>query len=215
MSEDTIELMMEFLLNLEKIVKSFNSSLEFLDNLMIGEARVKLAEVMRLEEKGKEVRTKLEELIVSARLEASLKEDLLNFILRVDAIGDRIKEASRELTILPFLETPSEIRKGIVEISKISIKSVQQLISAARKTIEGDLDKALEDIKLLSDYEEKADALDISNRGLLLSLSERLKPFTISILIHDLNKDLEDSVDTCQVAGEYLRLIILAWLKQI
>lgn len=213
MSEDAIKLLMEFLINLEKIAKSFNSSLEFLDSLMIGEARVKLAEVMRLEERGRDIRTRLEELVVSARLEPSLKEDLLNFIVKVDAIGDRIKEASRELTILPFLETPAEIRKGIVEISKISIKSVQQLISAARRTIEGDLDKALEDIKVISEYEENADSLDISNRGLLLSLSEKLKPLTMSILIHDLNKDLEESVDTCQVAGEYLRLIILTWLK--
>lgn len=207
-----IKVLIDFLSNLEKIAKSFSTSLDLLNTMRVGEARVQLAEVLKQEEKGKELRTRLEELIVSSRLEPSLKEDLLNFVIKADAIGDHIKEAARELTILPLLEIPAEIRNGILELSKLSITALQQLVAAAKKTIEGDNAKALEDIEKINRYEDMADGVDLANRGLLLTLSDRLKPVTMAILIHDLNKDLEDSVDACQVAGEYLKLIILTWL---
>ena len=212
LSAEAIKTLIDFLSNLEKIAKTFSSSLDLLNTMRVGEARVQLAEVLKLEEKGKELRTRLEELIISLRLEPSLKEDLLNFVIKADAIGDRVKEAARELTILPILEIPVEIRNGIIELSKLSITALQQLISAAKKTMEGDNVKALEDIKLINKYEERADQVDLANRGLLLTLADKLRPITMSILIHDLNKDLEDSVDACQVAGEYLKLIILTWL---
>ncbi|MGB9827925.1 MAG: DUF47 domain-containing protein [Thermosphaera sp.] len=211
-SDEAIKTLIDFLSNLEKIAKSFSSSLDLLNTMRVGEARVQLAEVLKLEERGKEIRTRLEELIVSSRLEPSLKEDLLNFVIKADAIGDRIKEAARELTILPILEIPAEIRNGIIELSKLSITALQQLVMAAKKTMEGDNAKALEDVKMINKYEERADQIDLANRGLLITLSDRLKPVTMAILIHDLNKDLEDSVDACQVAGEYLKLIILTWL---
>lgn len=207
-----IKVLIDFLSNLEKIAKSFSTSLDLLNTMRVGEARVQLAEVLKQEEKGKELRTRLEELIVSSRLEPSLKEDLLNFVIKADAIGDHIKEAARELTILPLLEIPAEIRNGILELSKLSITALQQLVAAAKKTIEGDNAKALEDIEKINRYEDMADGVDLANRGLLLTLSDRLKPVTMAILIHDLNKDLEDSLDACQVAGEYLKLIILTWL---
>ncbi len=212
LTAEAIKVLIDFLSNLEKIAKSFSTSLDLLNTMRVGEARVQLAEVLKQEEKGKELRTRLEELIVSSRLEPSLKEDLLNFVIKADAIGDHIKEAARELTILPLLEIPAEIRNGILELSKLSITALQQLVAAAKKTIEGDNAKALEDIEKINRYEDMADRVDLANRGLLLTLSDRLKPVTMAILIHDLNKDLEDSVDACQVAGEYLKLIILTWL---
>ncbi|WP_448579363.1 DUF47 domain-containing protein [Thermosphaera sp.] len=212
LTAEAIKVLIDFLSNLEKIAKSFSTSLDLLNTMRVGEARVQLAEVLKQEEKGKELRTRLEELIVSSRLEPSLKEDLLNFVIKADAIGDHIKEAARELTILPLLEIPAEIRNGILELSKLSITALQQLLAAAKKTIEGDNAKALEDIEKINRYEDMADRVDLANRGLLLTLSDRLKPVTVAILIHDLNKDLEDSVDACQVAGEYLKLIILTWL---
>ncbi|MFZ8790868.1 MAG: DUF47 domain-containing protein [Thermosphaera aggregans] len=212
LSAEAVEALIDFLSNLERIAKAFSSSLDLLNTMRVGEARVQLAEVLKLEEKGRDLRTRLEELIVSSRLEPSLKEDLLNFVIKADAIGDHVKEAARELTILPILEIPVEIRNGIVELSKLSITALQQLISAAKKTMEGNNVKALEDIKLINKYEERADQVDLANRGLLLTLADKLRPVTMSILIHDLNKDLEESVDACQVAGEYLKLIILTWL---
>jgi len=212
LTAEAIKVLIDFLSNLEKIAKSFSTSLDLLNTMRVGEARVQLAEVLKQEEKGKELRTRLEELIVSSRLEPSLKEDLLNFVIKADAIGDHIKEAARELTILPLLEIPAEIRNGILELSKLSITALQQLVAAAKKTIEGDNAKALEDIEKINRYEDMADGVDLANRGLLLTLSDRLKPVTMAILIHDLNKDLEDSLDACQVAGEYLKLIILTWL---
>jgi len=212
LSAEAIETLIDFLSNLERIAKAFSCSLDLLNTMRVGEARVQLAEVLKLEEKGRDLRTRLEELIVSSRLEPSLKEDLLNFVIKADAIGDHVKEAARELTILPILEIPAEIRNGIVELSKLSITALHQLISVAKKTMEGDNVRALEDIKLINKYEERADQVDLANRGLLLTLADKLRPVTMSILIHDLNKDLEESVDACQVAGEYLKLIILTWL---
>jgi len=157
LTAEAIKVLIDFLSNLEKIAKSFSTSLDLLNTMRVGEARVQLAEVLKQEEKGKELRTRLEELIVSSRLEPSLKEDLLNFVIKADAIGDHIKEAARELTILPLLEIPAEIRNGILELSKLSITALQQLVAAAKKTIEGDNAKALEDIEKINRYEDMAD----------------------------------------------------------
>ena len=46
---------------------------------------------------------------------------------------------------------------------------------------------------------------------MLVRLHDQIKPCTLALLIHDLNRDLEEAADACRNAVDYLRAIVIGW----
>ncbi len=213
MPEEALESLREYLKNLIKSIDLFRKSLKLLNEVRVGEARSLLAEVVKARSEANKSRLRLIEVIENSRLEPSVKEDILHFIKRLDAISDNVKEAARELTIMPYLEIPSPIRDGLNRLADMVLQAASHVAEATERLIAGEHKRALELVNKVLEIEEEADRVDVDNRGKLIVYADVIKPSTLAILIHDFNRDLENAVDSCAEAADYLHILITTWLQ--
>ncbi|WP_440059346.1 DUF47 domain-containing protein [Thermogladius sp. 4427co] len=211
--EDGIKALRKYVENLTKSVDLFAKSLKLLNEVRIGDARSLLAEVVKKRNEANQERLKLIEIIENSRLEPSVKEDILHFVKRLDAIGDHVKEAARELTIMPYLEIPHPIREGLNKLADKVVLAVSHIAEAVDHLINGEHEKSLELVNRVLEIEEEADRIDVENRGRLIEFSEAIKPCTLAILIHDFNRDLENAADACAETADYMHILITTWLQ--
>jgi len=191
----------------------FTHAITLLNSMRVGEARVLFSEVIKLLDKSGELKTTIEEGVAATSLDPGFKEEVLVLVNMIDEIGDYIKESSRELTILPFLELPERVRKGLVELARVASQSISILTENFTSFIKGNYERVDEYFKEIIKLEEKADELELQNRGVLLDMSDLIKPYTLQLLIYNLNKSLETITDLCARTAGRVKLIIKAWLS--
>ncbi len=212
--EQIIMLLEEYVDKLNAIVESFKESISLLNEMRTGEARKKLADTMRIENEADSIRRKIIEFLEESRIDPGFKQDFFHFIKVLDRIIDWIKEASRELTILPYLEIPQPLREGIEDLIEKVVEATKKIAEATKHMLKGNYEEATKIIGEIEKIEEEADEINVSNRGKLLELADYIKPFTMAILIHDLNQDLEEAADSCEDAGDYLRAMLVSWRRK-
>jgi len=191
----------------------FTQAIALLNNMRVGEARVLFSEVIKLLDKSGELKTTIEEGIAATSLDPGFKEEVLVLVNMIDEIGDYIKESSRELTILPFLELPERVRRGLVELAKTVSQSISILTENFTNFIRGNYERVDEYFKEIIDLEEKADEIELQNRGVILDMSDLIKPYALQLLVYNLNKSLETITDLCARTASRVRLIVKAWLS--
>lgn len=198
---------------LTKASVKFTEAIKLLNDVKIGEARSAFTEVVKLLDESGKYKAMLEDDVAKSRLDPGLKEEILMLVNMLDDVGDMVKEASREFTILPFLEIPVQLRTGLVDLSKAISAIIHNLSGAILSFIGGYYDRVEEKLNKILTLEEEADRLELENRATLLSFSDKLKPYAIQLLIHDLNALLENTADLCTRVSRKLKLMILAWLS--
>ncbi len=209
--KELVNLFSEYIDRIVKTSKTFSDGVKLLNEFRVGEARDKLAEASRLEAEADEIRKKLIALLEASRIDPGFKEDFFHMIKRMDDIADWFKEAARDLLIIPYLETPQPIREGLEKMIKLTVKASEVIAEAVKHALQGDYEGAEKLIKEVEVLEEEVDQINMENRGKLLELSDQIKPYTLAILLHDFNQDLEEAADACEYAGDYLRALLIAW----
>lgn len=215
LSEKLAELMLEYVDLVEDITSRFSHAIKLLNEIRVGEARAKLAEVFKIQSKAIRVRNEIIKFLEGIRIDPALKEDLFHLVKRLDRITDWIKEASRELTIIPYLELPDKVRRGLEKLMDKALSAVEKTAEAVKEMIEGNYDRVRELVDEIESLEEEADEIDVENRGKLLELHNQFNPYTLAILVHDLNRDLEEVADACREAGDYIRALIVGWARRV
>ncbi|MEM1612022.1 MAG: DUF47 family protein [Desulfurococcaceae archaeon] len=210
------ELMKDLEKYVELVVKAtstFAEAVRLLNEVRIGEARASFSHVIKLLDESGALKSAVEDGVAKTRLDPGFKEEMLVLINLVDDVGDHIKEASREFTILPFLEIPIQLRTGLIELLAAVSTMISKLADIIMCFIKGDYVKVEKINNEIIKLEEEADRFELENRSLLLSMGDRLKPQAIQLLVHDLNNLLENTADLCARVARRTRLIILAWLS--
>lgn len=212
--EQIIDLLEEYADKLSDLTNTFLESIKLMNEIRVGEARKRLRDAMRLESEADKIRRKIIDLLEESRIDPGFKEDFFHLIKRIDAVADWIKEAARELIIIPYLEVPQPIREGIEQLIDKVVELTEKVNDAIKHTLHGEYNDAVKLIGDIEELEEEADQINVENRGKLLEYSEQIKPFTLAILIHDLNQDLEEAADSCEAVGDYLRALIVSWRRK-
>lgn len=212
--EELLNLFEEYADYLDSIIEKFSRGMRLLNEIRTGEARAVFAEVIRLQSEADIVRKQIVSILEELRVDAAFKEDIFHLVKRMERVMDWIKEASRELTIIPYLEVPNDIRSGIEELIDKIVKATKRVAMAIESTIDGKYDEVKALIEEIEKLEEEADSIDLSNRSKLVKYHDQIKPCTLAILIHDLNRDLEEAADSCRDVADYLRALIVGWLSR-
>jgi len=211
--ERITELLFSYIDKIEEIADRFSRAIKLLNEVRVGEARAELAEAMKVQSEASRVRNEIISLLEEVRIDPGFKEDFFHLIKRLDRIVDWIKEASRELTIIPYLELPDAVRKGLEKLIDKVLEAVEDIVEAVEKMLDTEYSEAKELIEEVEKLEEEADEIDVENRGKLIELHDQFSPVTLAILVHDLNHDLEQVADACREAGDYLRALIVGWAR--
>jgi predicted phosphate transport protein (TIGR00153 family) len=212
--ERILELMRSYLDSVAETTMKFKEAVKLLNEMRIGEARSRLSESMRKEEEADGIKRQIFDLLEESRIDPGIKEQMFYVVKRIDDIADWFKEAARELTIIPYLETPHPIRDGLEKMISLAVQAALKSTEAVNKVIEGDIDGAKRIIKEVDRLEEEADMANLENRGKLLTYSDNIKPYTLAILLHYFNNDLEEATDACQNASYFLKALIVTWSRK-
>jgi uncharacterized protein Yka (UPF0111/DUF47 family) len=210
---DLIDLFRSYADVIKSASSEFAKAITLLNDMRVGEARALLSKVIKLLDKSGEYKTVIEEGVAKTSIDPGLKEEILTLISMYDEIGDAIKEASRELTILPFLELPDRVRRGLVELARVASRSVSLLSESLVCFVVGEYEKVEESFKEVLELEERADEIETENRGLVLEFGDSIRPYTLQLLVYSLNNALELVTDLVARVLSRTRLIIKAWLS--
>jgi uncharacterized protein Yka (UPF0111/DUF47 family) len=210
---DLIDLFRSYADVIKSASSEFAKAITLLNDMRVGEARALLSKVIKLLDKSGEYKAVIEEGVAKTSIDPSLKEEILTLISMYDEIGDAIKEASRELTILPFLELPDRVRRGLVELARVASRSVSLLSESLVCFVVGEYEKVEESFKEVLELEERADEIETENRGLVLEFGDSIRPYTLQLLVYSLNNALELVTDLVARVLSRTRLIIKAWLS--
>lgn len=204
-------LLFSYLEKIQDAVSSFEDAVSLLNEMRTGEARVKLADTMKCEKDADKIRRKIIDYMEKEHVEPEFKEDFFHLIKRVDLIADWIKEAARELTVMPYLEIPAPIREKLEELMDKVEELAKKVVKAITFFIEEKYSEAWRLIDEIEALEEEADEINVSIRGMLLEYSNQIKPCPLAILIHEFNTELEEAADACEDAGDYIRALIVQY----
>jgi uncharacterized protein Yka (UPF0111/DUF47 family) len=210
---DLIDLFRSYADVIKSASSEFAKAITLLNDMRVGEARALLSKVIKLLDKSGEYKAVIEEGVAKTSIDPGLKEEILTLISMYDEIGDAIKEASRELTILPFLELPDRVRRGLVELARVASRSVSLLSESLVCFVVGEYEKVEESFKEVLELEERADEIETENRGLVLEFGDSIRPYTLQLLVYSLNNALELVTDLVARVLSRTRLIIKAWLS--
>lgn len=198
---------------LESAGKDFSTALDLLNNIRIGESRTVFAKTVRhLDELGV-LKTRIDEIVSGLSLDPGFKEELLTLMVLLDDVGDSVKEAAREFTVIPFLELPVQLRGYMLKLSETVSRSISLLAHATKMFMQGNYTEVGKIFTSIVELEEQADNLELEARRLLLELSEKIKPTALQLLAYHLMSQLEEATDRCTKAAERLKLIALSWLS--
>ncbi len=208
---ELVELFEEYIEKVVETSRTFHDGVKLLNEIRVGEARTRFAETTRLESEADNLRRRLIEMLEATRIDPGFKEDFFHLIKRIDSIADWFKEAARDLMIIPYLEVPQALREGLEEMIRLTVKAAEAIARAVKHALKGEHSEAVKLIKEVEVLEEEVDEVNLKNRERLLEYSDQIKPYTLAILLHDFNQDLEEAADACENAGDYLRAILVAW----
>lgn len=213
LSRDLMRNLDIYVRSITKASMKFTEAVRLLNDIRIGEARVAFKQVIDILNESNILKSTIEEEIAKISLDPGFKEELLFLINLVDDVGDYVKEASREFTILPFLELPIQLRNGLLNLSSTVSDMVSMLSEAFMAFARGEYELVEKILKNIVELEERADNIEIENRSSLLTISDRLKPIAIQLLVHDLNNILENTADLCTGVIRRMKLLYLTWLS--
>ncbi|MEM4903881.1 MAG: DUF47 family protein, partial [Desulfurococcaceae archaeon] len=154
------ELMKDLEKYVELVVKAtstFAEAVRLLNEVRIGEARASFSHVIKLLDESGALKSAVEDGVAKTRLDPGFKEEMLVLINLVDDVGDHIKEASREFTILPFLEIPIQLRTGLIELLAAVSTMISKLADIIMCFIKGDYVKVEKINNEIIKLEEEAD----------------------------------------------------------
>lgn len=212
MPSKLLDTVLEYVDYVNKVLKDFQESIRLLNSLRIGEARSKLTDAMKKDKEVYRIKETAIEILEKTHVHPALKEDFYHFIKTIYRVCDWVKEASRELIVLPYIEIPDEIRGKLERLTTKLIEAFETLSQAIHKAIRGEYGESIKLVEKVLKIEEEADEIDLSIRDSLLKLHASYETPVLAILIHELNKDLEGAVDSCRDAADYLRALIVGWI---
>ena len=212
--KDFKKVMYKYIEKIDDVVEHFKTAIGYFNEMRVGEARRELASSMDAEKEADELRRKMVYLLETSEINPELKEDLFHLIKRIEVIADFVKDAASTLTIIPYLEVPVELREGYEKMINKVYEATKKVCKAVEALLEGEYTTASRLADEVEALEEEADMIDVDNRGKLLDYGEKLKPYTLAILLHDLILDLEEAANACEDAADYIRALIVVYSEK-
>ncbi len=203
------KLLEEYVVLVNKIVKGLRNSIKLLNEMRVGEALKQISECIQNDTKADNIRRKILYEISRFVEDVDVRESIVRLIRRFDLVAEWSKEASRYLSIIPYLEIPADIRDKVEKLSGYAVESADLLVDAVESLFEGDIEVAREHACRVEELEEKADEVNVAARKLLLKYGEKIKNPAFIVMLKDFIESLENIVDYAEDAADYVRALAI------
>ena len=162
--------------------------------------------VASTEKEADTLRREVMDEISKGELSPTDREDIMDFVKRVDMVADWNRESTRILGAIPMEHVPASIKDEVMEM----IRSVKECVSSLQKCVNKMLTKpeeALQAADAVEREEEKVD--DIHEKARILIGKEDLPRAGVAVLISQLFEAIEMIADSCEDVCDQVRIIMV------
>ncbi|RLG79238.1 MAG: hypothetical protein DRO10_00745 [Thermoprotei archaeon] len=208
MSEELSEHVLRYGESVYAIVKELKKGIDLVSDMRTGEAMETLANAIKADTFADNLRR---EILLELR-EAHggyVRERVARLVRRLDLVSEYAKEAARDLTLIPFLELPAELKEIIRELSVKVVESVEALYNSLRELINGNTKDALVFSHKVEEIEEETDEVFLKGKRALVKYGEIIHNPAVVYMVISLMQSLENVTDFAEDAGDYIRTLAL------
>lgn len=195
------------------IVKCISNSLNYIDSLRPGEARIELAKAISIDTEADRYRRELIENRLVDIKDSIARGYILNILRMLDRVSELAKESIRYLDFIPYMEIPASIRSYIQEMVKISVKGVEKIVEALDFIKREEYGSTVEACKEVEYLEEKADELLHNVRKNLITYSNKIQNQITIIFLKDFIESIESVTDYEEDTADIVRALAI-YLKR-
>ncbi len=191
----------------ESISKHFVEAISSLNSFNLDNAYKSLAKSIKLDTEADNLRRDIMAYIARAPLDNELKEYLSRLLRMMDRLSEWLKEASRYLDIIPYLEIPPDIRTNIENLAKINMEAIRVLKDAAHRLLKNgeDVSSMLERVEK---FEEEADEINHDARKKLVFYGTAISNPALVVMLRDFIESLENVTDYAEDVADVLRVLM-------
>ena len=203
------EYILNYIEKIRDIIKFFTNAIDKLNDLDLENAIKLLSDSIKTDTEADQLRRKILLEIERKVDDAFLKDYLAKLLRMLDRVSEWIKEASRYLDIIPYLEIPIELREKIEELSRLDLEAIESIFNAAKALIKGDRNAVLKYTLEAEEIEEKADEILHIARKNLVVIGGSIENPALIVMLRDFIEALENVTDYAEDVADILRLIAL------
>ena len=201
--------LLEYFDMIESMAKSFKRAINSLNDMDLNNAYKHLDKCIKLDTKADAFRRELMAKIAAEIKDDDLKEDLSKLLRMLDRMSEWIKEASRYLDIIPYLEVPVEIREKIERLSYLDKRAAEELSEAAKALLEGDKKEMNRRVEEVEKIEEEADEINHVAKKTLVSLGYTMTNPALVVMLRDFIEALETATDYAEDVADIIKILSL------
>lgn len=202
------ELLARYLGEVVGMAQCFRKALEALERFDLGNAYRSLSRAIEADTRADAIRRVLYEEVLRSVEEPDLRNRLSRYLRMVDRTSEMLKEASRYLELIPYLEIPAEIRRGIRELASLCLEAVRAIHAISLRLAEGALEEVQELAKHVECVEEEADAVNDRVRRMLMVYGPRFSNPAIPVVLRDFVEALEGVTDYAEDVADTAVLLM-------
>lgn len=201
--------LLEYFDMIESMATSFKRAINSLNDMDLNNAYKHLDKCIKLDTKADAFRRELMAKIAAEIKDEDLKEDLSKLLRMLDRMSEWIKEASRYLDIIPYLEVPVEIREKIEKLSYLDKRAAEELSEAAKALLEGDKKEMNRRVEEVERIEEEADEINHIAKKTLVSFGYTMTNPALVVMLRDFIEALETATDYAEDVADIIKILSL------
>jgi len=190
------------------IVQDLRRGIDFLNSMNSGEAMQELANAINSDTKADAMRREILITLTSVK-GGYVRERVARLVRRLDLVSEQAKEAARDLTLIPYLELPSDIKDVINSLSRDVYESVKALTKSLAALMYDQPDEAVNYSRIVEELEEDADKVFLKGKRLLIKYGQKIVNPAIILMLFNFMQSLENVTDYSEDAGDYIRTLAI------
>ncbi len=201
--------LLEYIKEVRNIMRHLRRGIKLLNDVRVGDALEELSSAIRADTKADELRRDILFNLEKVIRDSATREAIAHILRRLDLVSEMAKEASRYLSIIPYLEIPDDIKSHVESLSKLGLEACDILVNAVAAILEGEARKAIEFSLKVEEVEEKADDVTLEARRVLVDVGEKISNPALVLMVFNFIESLESVTDYAEDAADYIRAIAL------
>ncbi len=190
------------------IVEKLKEGIKLLGSMNVGASMKQLATAIKADTQADAMRRDILLTLTEVR-GGYIRERIARLVRRLDLVSEQTKEAARDLTLIPYLELPGELKEVINELTEEVYGSVRSLLEALTALMKGESDRAIEASRGVEELEEEADKTFLRGKKLLIKYGEKISNPAVVLMLFNFLQSLENVTDYAEDAGDYIRTLAI------
>lgn len=165
--------------------------------------------IFELESQAAASKRDLSATIAEGAFFGGVREDMLNFLDKIEKIADKAKDAARLITLAEINDAKAREILGSDDMKQF-LANLDLAVVALQRLLEGfeiDRKTVLERVRAVEDYEETADGYKQKVLSVLFDRSRGIDPLTV-ILVRDFVFCADDVADNAEHASDVATVLV-------